>query len=68
MWDEGTRTLSLSIRAEGAAATFDLHWLSSTEWLRLLDEAGLEVESLHGWFDRRPFEGHEDMIFVCRVR
>ncbi len=68
MWDEGTRTLSLSIRAEGAAATFDLHWLSSTEWLRLLDEAGLEVEFLHGWFDRRPFEGHEDMIFVCRVR
>ena len=68
MWDEGARTLSLSIRAEGAAATFDLHWLSSTEWLRLLDEAGLEVESLYGWFDRRPFEGHEDMIFACRVR
>lgn len=68
MWDEGARTLSLSIRAEGAAATFDLHWLSSTEWLRLLDEAGLDVESLYGWFDRRPFEGHEDMIFTCRVR
>lgn len=66
VWDEGARTLSLSIRADGAAATFQLHWLSSTEWLRLLDEAGLEVEALYGWFDGRPFEGHEDMIFVCR--
>lgn len=68
VWDEATRTLSLSIRAEGAAATFQLHWLSSTEWLRLLDEAGLDVEALYGWFDRRPFEGHEDMVFVCRRR
>jgi SAM-dependent methyltransferase len=67
-WDESTRTLSLSIRAEGAAATFNLHWLSSTEWLRLLDEAELEVEALYGWFDRRPFDGEEDMIFVCRRR
>ena len=68
LWDEGARTLSLSIRADDAAATFELHWLSSTEWLRLLDEAGLEVEALYGWFDRRPFDGEEDMIFVCRRR
>jgi SAM-dependent methyltransferase len=68
VWDEDARTLSLSVRADGAAATFQLHWLSSTEWLRLLDAAGLEVEALYGWFDGRPFEGHEDMIFVCRRR
>lgn len=68
VWDEDARTLSLSVRADGAAATFTLHWLSSVEWLRLLETAGLEVEELFGWFDRRPFEGDEDMIFVCRVR
>ena len=68
VWDEGTRTLSLSVRSRDAAATFDLHWLSAPEWLRLLDEAELDVEALYGWFDRRAFEGDEDMIFVCRRR
>ncbi|MGH3134696.1 MAG: class I SAM-dependent methyltransferase [Gaiellaceae bacterium] len=68
VWDEGSRTLSLSIRSGGAAATFGLHWLSAPEWLRLLDEVGLDVLELHGWFDSRPYEGQEDMIFVCRRR
>jgi SAM-dependent methyltransferase len=66
VWDEGTRTLSLSVRSDGAEATFQLHWLSAPEWLQLLDDAELEVEALYGWFDRRPFEGEEDMIFACR--
>jgi ubiquinone/menaquinone biosynthesis C-methylase UbiE len=67
-WNEETRTLSLSVRSEDTQATFHLHWLSAPEWQRLLDEAGLEVEALYGWFDRRPYEGDEDMIFVCRRR
>jgi SAM-dependent methyltransferase len=67
VWDEDTRTLSLSVRSDGGAeTTFALHWLSAAEWLRLLDEAGLEVEALYGWFDRRPYDGEEDLIFVCR--
>ena len=45
---------------------FGLHWLSAAEWLRLLDEAGLEVDELYGWFDLRPYEEEEDMVFVCR--
>lgn len=66
-WDEGSRTLSLSVRSDGGAATtFGLHWLSAPEWLRLLDDADLEVESLHGWFDGRPFADQEDMVFVVR--
>ena len=65
-WDEGSRTLSLSVRSGGAETTFGLHWLSAPEWLRLLDEAGLEAEELYGWFDLRPYEGEEDMMFVCR--
>jgi SAM-dependent methyltransferase len=68
VWDEGTRTLSLTVRAAGTQATFHLHWLSAPEWLRLLDEAGFAVEALYGWFDLRPYEGDEDMIFVCRRR
>ena len=66
-WDEQSRTLSLSVRSsEGAATTFGLHWLSAPEWLRLLDEAELEVEELYGWFDGRPYDGEEDMVFVTR--
>lgn len=67
-WDEGTRTLSLSVRSGDTATTFGLHWLSAPEWLRILDKADFEVEAVHGWFDLRPYGGDEDMIFVCRAR
>ena len=67
-WDEEARTLTLSVRSGGTAASFGLHWLGEPEWRALLDEAGFEVEALHGWFDRRPFDGGEDMIWVCRRR
>jgi SAM-dependent methyltransferase len=65
-WDEPTRTLRLSVRSEGAAASFELHWLDELDWRLLLDEAELEIEALYGWFDRRAYEGGEDMIWVCR--
>jgi hypothetical protein len=67
-WDESTRTLRLSVRSTGAQATFELHWLSAPEWLRLLDLAGFDLEALYGWFDRHPYAGDEDMIFVCARR
>jgi SAM-dependent methyltransferase len=65
-WDEPARTLTLSVRSGEATASFALHWLDEPEWRVLLDEAGFEVEALYGWFDRRPFEGGEDMIWACR--
>lgn len=68
VWDEGSRTLSLSVRSGEASATFGLHWLSVPEWLSLLDRAGFEVEAVYGWFDSRPYEDEEDMVFVCRAR
>jgi hypothetical protein len=68
VWNEGSRTLSLSVRSGEVSATFDLHWLSAPEWHRLLDQAGFDVEAVHGWFDRRPYAGDEDMIFICRRR
>ena len=39
---------------------------TSPDWRALIDEAGFEIESLYGWFDRRPYDGGEDMIWVCR--
>jgi SAM-dependent methyltransferase len=68
VWDEGSRTLSLSVRSGEDEATLALHWLSAPEWNRLLDKAGFEVEALYGWFDERSYEGDEDMVFVCRRR
>ena len=65
-WDEQARTLTLSVRSGEAAASFSLHWLDEPGWRALLGDAGLAVEALYGWFDRRPFEGGEDMIWVCR--
>jgi SAM-dependent methyltransferase len=67
-WDEGSRTLSLSVRSAVAETTFGLHWLSAPEWFRLLDEAELAVEALYGWFDGRAYDGDEDMVFVTRRR
>ena len=68
-WDEASRTLSLSVRSDdGSEITFGLHWLSAAEWSRLLDEAGLDVQSVYGWFDGRPQDGEEDMVFVTRRR
>ena len=68
-WDESSRTLSLSVRSDdGSTITFGLHWLSAAEWARLIDAAGLAVESVFGWFDGRPQDGEEDMVFVTRRR
>ena len=68
VWEESERRLTLSVRSGAAATTMALHWLPAREWARLLDEAGLEAIDTFGWFDRRPFTGGEDMIWVCRPR
>jgi SAM-dependent methyltransferase len=65
-WDPRSRTLVLSVRGREEAATMELHWLSAAEWNALIEDAGFEVEALYGWFDRRPWEGGEDQIWVCR--
>jgi SAM-dependent methyltransferase len=65
-WDSRGRTLVLSVRGGEQAATMELHWLSPPEWNALIEDAGLAVEALYGWFDRRPWDGGEDQIWVCR--
>ena len=67
-WDEGERTLTLSVRRGEEASTMLLAWLSPAEWRLLLDRAGFEVEEQWGWFDRRPYAGGEDVVFAARRR
>jgi SAM-dependent methyltransferase len=65
-WDTRRRTLTLSVRGESGATTMTLAWLSPPEWRRLLDETGFTVEAWYGWFDRRPYRGGEDTVWIAR--
>ena len=64
-WDEGERTLTLSVRRGDDGSTMHLAWLSPAEWRFLLDRAGFEIEAEWGWFDRRPYAGGEDVVFAA---
>ena len=65
-WDEAERTLTLTVRGASSEATMELAWLSPTEWRGLVERAGFRVEACYGWFDRRPFRGGEDTIWLAR--
>ncbi len=65
-WDSRARTLTLSVRGESGETTFVLAWLSNDEWRALLERAGLQVVGCYGWFDRRPYSGGEDTVWVAR--
>jgi SAM-dependent methyltransferase len=65
-WDERTRTLTLSVRDENVSSTMQLAWLSADEWRRLLAEEGFTVVACYGWFDRRPYTGGEDSIWITK--
>jgi SAM-dependent methyltransferase len=66
-WNERERTLTLTVRGESGETTMALAWLSSDEWRALLERAGFEVEACYGWFDRSPYKGGEDTIWVTRL-
>ena len=52
-------------REDGSAIA--LWWIARSEWEGLIDVAGLEVEALYGWFDRRPFDDtSREFVFVAR--
>jgi SAM-dependent methyltransferase len=67
-WDESLRTLALSVRGPDDEATMTLSWISADEWADVLDRAGFAVEACYGWFDRSPFRGGEDMVWLARRR
>jgi SAM-dependent methyltransferase len=64
-WDDRRRTLTLSVRGPQGAGTMSLSWLSVPEWRRLLERAGLRVEACYGWFDRTPYAGAEDSVWIA---
>jgi SAM-dependent methyltransferase len=65
-WDEHERRLTLSVRGQQGEGTMTLSWLSVPEWRALLERAGLRVEGCYGWFDRRPYAGGEDSVWIVR--
>ena len=51
----------------GGPSTISLWWATKSEWEGLIDVAGLEVEALYGWFDRRPFDDESrEFVWVTR--
>ena len=65
-WDSRARTLTLSVRGASGETSFVLAWLSNDEWRALLEQAGFQVVGCYGWFDRRPYAGGEDTVWVAR--
>jgi SAM-dependent methyltransferase len=68
LWDEQARTLTLTVRDGERETTMVLAWLSPEEWQRLLEQSGYEIEACYGWFDRTPYAGREDTVWVARPR
>jgi SAM-dependent methyltransferase len=66
VWDESARTLTLTVRGDERETTMALAWLSPDEWRGLLEQAGFEIEACYGWFDRTPYRGREDTVWVTR--
>jgi SAM-dependent methyltransferase len=64
-WDLDERTLTLSVRGDAGEATMTLAWLHPAEWHALLVDAGFEVLGRYGWFDRRPYAGGEDTVWIA---
>jgi SAM-dependent methyltransferase len=67
VWDEVARTLTLTVRGPNGETTMALAWLSPDEWRALLEESGFEVEECYGWFDRKPFTGGDDSVWIVRT-
>ena len=65
-WDEDTRTLILRVRGRDAESEMSLAWLSVPEWKDLLRDEGFAIDAVYGWFNRRPWRGGEDSVWVCR--
>jgi SAM-dependent methyltransferase len=64
-WDLTKQTLTLSVRGPQGSSTMTLWWVEPERWNSLLAEAGFEVLACYGWFDRRPFTGGEDSVWIA---
>jgi SAM-dependent methyltransferase len=66
VWDQTARTLTLTVRDDQQETSMALAWLSQEEWQALLERAGFEIEACYGWFDRSPYRGREDTVWIGR--
>ena len=66
VWDEDAGTLTLTLRGPDAETSMRLSWLDPQRWDDLLTESGFAIEECYGWFDRRPYDGHEDSVWIAR--
>ena len=63
-YDRAERRVDLELES---GAVVPLWWVEREEWDAAIDAAGLEVEALYGWFDRRPFdETSREFVYVAR--
>jgi SAM-dependent methyltransferase len=67
-WNTEEQTLTLRVRGPSGETVMRLTWTSPEEWKRLLRQADFKVEACFGWFDRQPYEGGEDTVWVARRR
>lgn len=67
-WDLDAQTLTLSVRGSQGSSTMTLWWLEPPRWHSLLAEVGFDVHACYGWFDRRPYAGGEDTVWIARKR
>ena len=65
-WNLDERTLTLGVRGDGGETSMQLAWVSPPEWRMLIERAGFELEAIFGWFDRRPYSGGEDTVWIAR--
>jgi SAM-dependent methyltransferase len=65
-WDLERQRLTLSVRDARRESTMTLWWLEPERWNALLGEAGFVVEACYGWFDRTPYRGGEDTVWIAR--
>jgi SAM-dependent methyltransferase len=63
-WDLEAQTLTLAVRGVQGASSMTLWWLEPARWHALLAEAGLMIDACYGWFDRRPYAGGEDSVWM----
>ena len=68
VWDVDERTLTLSVRGKVGSSTMKLAWLHPVEWSALLRDAGFDIQACYGWFDRRPYIGGEDSVWIVERR
>ena len=63
-YDYAERRIDLELEN---GATVPLWWVDRAEWETAIEDSGLEIESLYGWFDRRPFdESSREFVYVTR--